>query len=185
MTTNMENKKCPICGTGTLSKVVKDEQFEYKGQSITVPDYIVYACDACEEEIVDKLTLKHSGKILNDFKRRAEGLLTGEEIKQVRIKLGLKQQEMAEILGGGLKAFARYESGTVCQSRAMDNLLRILNEHPETLQVLKKRMGSKSLRITNTKVVSMEDFRSYRGDYVSKAKQKAYSLQGREFEYGT
>ena len=51
-------------------------------------------------------------------------------------KLHLTQEQMATVLGGGLKGFARYENGQIIQSRAMDNLLRILDQFPESLDVL-------------------------------------------------
>ena len=58
------------------------------------------------------------------------------DIKRIRRKLHLTQEQMATLLGGGLKGFARYENGQVVQSRAMDNLLRILDRFPESLGVL-------------------------------------------------
>jgi len=134
----MNGEKCPICGEGTLKKTIGPETFTYKGEALTVPDYVTYACPACDEAIVDNISLKESGKLLKDFQRKVDNLLTGEQIKAIRKKLGLTQEELAEIIGGGKKALARYESGKVCQSRGMDNLLRILDACPYTLRVLKK-----------------------------------------------
>ncbi len=135
----MKTETCPICGTGTLGKQVKNKVFEYKGESITIPGYVTYNCDVCGDAIVDNGTLRESGKILKDFKRRVDGLLTAEGIKSIRKKLNLTQEEMAEILGGGLKSFARYETGQVCQSRGMDNLLRILDAYPSALRIIQKK----------------------------------------------
>ncbi|MEI9476919.1 MAG: type II toxin-antitoxin system MqsA family antitoxin, partial [Deltaproteobacteria bacterium] len=111
----MKDKICPICGKGPLKKGVIEEKFAYKGETITIPDYIVYKCDLCNEAIVDKGTLKTSGKLLKNFKCKVDGLLTGDEIREIRRKLGLTQEQMSEILGGGLKGFARYETGQICQ----------------------------------------------------------------------
>lgn len=72
---------CPICGEGKLTKKIIDETFTYKGQSITIPNYIIYECDSCGEAIVDSRTLKIAGKKLTAFKRKVEGLLTPEEIR--------------------------------------------------------------------------------------------------------
>jgi len=91
------------------------------------------------EAIVDPDTLKKTGKMLKDFQRQVDGLLTGQQIKGIRKKLGLTQEQMAEIVGGGLKSFARYESGKICQSKGMDNLLRILDAYPEMLDVIRKK----------------------------------------------
>ncbi len=135
----MKAQECPVCGAGGLKKTLSTERFEYKGEEIFIPDYVAYECAECGEAIVDPETLKVSGKLLKEFHRQVDGLLTGKQIKQVRKKLGLTQEQMAEIVGGGLKSFARYESGQVCQSKGMDNLLRILDAYPEMLNVIRTK----------------------------------------------
>jgi HTH-type transcriptional regulator/antitoxin MqsA len=138
----MNKEACPVCGNGTLKKEVSSKTFEYKGCSTTIPDYVVYRCSSCGEGIVDNTTLKKSGEALKDFRREVDGLLSGMEIKRIRLKLGLTQAEMSEVLGGGAKAFARYESGAICQSKAMDGLLRILDRYPHVLHVVRGTSGS-------------------------------------------
>lgn len=128
--------KCSICGIGKVSEKTISEKFEYKGKSLVVPDYHVYACDTCEEEIVDPKTLRATEKVLTDFRRRLDGLLASDEIKAIRKKLGKTQAEMAEWLGVGEKNFARYENGQVTQSKTMDLLLRILGKFPNILNNL-------------------------------------------------
>ena len=71
-----------------------------------------------------------------------DGLLTSQEIKKIRKSLGFTQEVLGELLGGGEKSFARYENGHVTQSRAMDNLLRILNDYPFVLKALPYRTSS-------------------------------------------
>jgi HTH-type transcriptional regulator/antitoxin MqsA len=127
---------CPLCGGGLLCEKVIEESFNYKGHSLAVPDYHVLECPACGEAVVDKDSARRAEKMLKDFGRRIDGLLTATDIKRIRRKLHLTQEQMATVLGGGLKGFARYENGQVIQSRAMDNLLRILDQFPESLDVL-------------------------------------------------
>jgi len=134
----MEKQVCPICGKGSLKKEIIQEEFKYKGRSQIIPDYCIYKCNNCNEEIVDKESLKRSGKILKNFKREVDSLLTSEDIKKIRKRFGYTQRQMAEFLGGGEKSFARYESGAICQSRAMDNLLRILDRFPHIVSFLSK-----------------------------------------------
>ena len=126
--------------------------------------------------------MKESGKFLKDFQRTVDGLLTGEDIKNVRKKLNLTQEEMAEILGGGLKSFARYESGKVCQSRGMDNLLRILDSYPFTLNVIQKNEAKKLAQHIQKKVISIEDLKSFKR---YKTKTKEFSIRMEEVAYGT
>lgn len=147
---NMRSHICPICGLGKLEKEIGCESFEYKGEIKTIPNYVTYKCNKCRESIVDKKTMKESGRILKDFQRKTDGLLTAEEIKGIKKKLNLTQEKIAEILGGGGKSFARYETGMVCQSRGMDNLLGILDAYPFTLQVIQKNRTKKKERRSPT-----------------------------------
>ena len=165
----MKGNTCPVCGKGPLKKEVIEEKFAYKGETITIPDYVISKCDLCNETIVDKGTLKSSAKLLKNFKCKVDGLLTGEEIREIRRKLGFTQEQMSEILGGGLKSFARYETGQICQSKAMDNLLRILDRFPQVVHLIQKEIPeqSKGLQGTyvitqNTKVVYLNEYKNYK-----------------------
>ncbi len=131
-----QGDSCPLCGGGNLFEKVVEEHFSYKGHALTVPDYRILECAACGEAVVDKESARRAEKLLRDFGRQVDGLLMAVEIKRIRRKLHLTQEQMATILGGGLKGFARYENGQVVQSRAMDNLLRILDRFPESLGAL-------------------------------------------------
>lgn len=178
----MKAQNCPVCGVGTLKKEVGTETFEYKGMTTTVPNYVTHKCDECGEAIVDKTTLKESGRILKDFKRKVDGLLTEEEIRNIRKKLNLSQEEMADILGGGLKSFARYETGQVCQSRGMDNLLRILDSYPFTLNVIQKNEAKKLSLHMQKKVIRFEELKCFK-KYRTKTKEFSTRMGG--VAYGT
>lgn len=178
----MQAQRCPICDMGTLKKEVVSEPFEYKGQKITIPDYIKYRCNKCGEAVVDNGTLRESGKILKDFKRKVDGLLLAEDIRNIRKRLNLTQEEMAEIVGGGLKGFARYETGQVCQSKGMDNLLRILDVYPFTLNVIQKNQVKKLALHMQKKVITFEDFKAVKR---YKSKTKEYSVKVEGVAYGT
>jgi len=55
-------------------------------------------------------------------------------IAGVRKKLALDQREAAEIFGGGVNAFSRYETGKTRPSVALMKLLKVLEKHPELLE---------------------------------------------------
>ena len=61
--------------------------------------------------------------------------LTPEDIRRIRVKLGLTQEQAGERIGGGRRAFSKYESGAVQPSAAVENLLRIYEEHPEVVNL--------------------------------------------------
>jgi HTH-type transcriptional regulator/antitoxin MqsA len=55
-------------------------------------------------------------------------------ITRVRKKLDLDQREAAEIFGGGVNAFSRYETGRMVPPVALVKLLKVLDRHPELLK---------------------------------------------------
>ena len=127
---------CPICGSAGLIKKNITEVFEYKERSLEIENYVIYECLECGESIVDDASLRNAEKLIKDFQREVDGLLTSKEIIKIRKALGFTQENFGLILGGGRKAFARYESCSVTQSKAMDNLLRIVFEKPEALKII-------------------------------------------------
>ena len=54
-------------------------------------------------------------------------------IAKVRKKLDLDQRQAAEIFGGGINAFSRYENGKTKPSLALVKLLKVLERHPDLL----------------------------------------------------
>ena len=113
----------------------------------------MYGCASCGEEIVDSKCLKESGRKIRDFYRKVDGLLQSDEIKRIRkFKLGLTQDDASKLIGGGPKSFCKYENCDVVQSEAVDNLLRILDAYPHTMEVIKAKHSFKQ---SPTKVISM------------------------------
>ena len=58
-------------------------------------------------------------------------------VQQVRKKLKLTQEEAGALIGGGKRAFQKYERGAMAPSDAMVGLIEILNRHPEELELLR------------------------------------------------
>jgi DNA-binding transcriptional regulator YiaG len=54
-------------------------------------------------------------------------------IASIRKKLNLDQREAAELFGGGVNAFSRYENGRTKPPLALIQLLRLLDRHPDLL----------------------------------------------------
>ena len=135
-----DGDKCPVCGSGTLTKKIIEEVFDYKGETLTIKDYVIYECPVCEESIVDRKTLYDTEGSLIEFRRKVDNLLTPKEIKEIRTSFGYTQEEFGNILGGGKKAFARYENGIITQSRAMDNQLKMLRSNPKILGAIVEKL---------------------------------------------
>lgn len=62
-------------------------------------------------------------------------------IRTIRKKLGLTQAEAGRIIGGGKRAFQKYESGKVPPSDAAIGLIEILARHPDEVETLRAMRG--------------------------------------------
>jgi HTH-type transcriptional regulator/antitoxin MqsA len=57
-------------------------------------------------------------------------------LAHARKRLKLTQKQAAELTGGGYNAFGRYERGEAVPMRAVVNLFKILDNHPELVKEL-------------------------------------------------
>lgn len=58
-------------------------------------------------------------------------------VKAVRKRLGLTQEEAGALIGGGKRAFQKYESGAMPPSEAAVALIEVLARHPEEVETLR------------------------------------------------
>ena len=63
--------------------------------------------------------------------------LSADDIRAIRLGLGLTQVEAGEVIGGGPRAFAKYEAGAVQPSASVRRLLRLLQADPAALGTLR------------------------------------------------
>jgi len=130
----------PICSeTGApMQRGVRPFTLTYKGQSITV-DMRGWYSDGSDEGIFTGDDMKTSDRALNRLRARSESLLEPEEIRRIRKRLGLTQEAAGAIIGGGPRAFQKYEAGDLLPSRAVCNALVLLDHDPAGLSVLSAR----------------------------------------------
>ncbi len=128
-------KKCPFCEEGVLERKIIRESFTYKGRTMDVEQPGEW-CDRCEEGILSNADIKAAEKRLHDFRAKIDGFLASDEIRRIRKNLGLTQKQAADYCGGGPNAFSRYERGEALHMRSTDNLLRLLDNHPELISEL-------------------------------------------------
>ena len=68
------------------------------------------------------------------FSKQVNGTIVDPAfIANVRKKLGLDQREAAELFGGGINAFSRYENGRTKPPLALVKLFKLLDRHPDLL----------------------------------------------------
>ena len=133
----VENPVCPETGA-PMHRDTRPMTLDYKGQSVTFPMPGWY-CDTSDESIHTGDDMKVSDRALNRLKARSEGLLEPEDIRRIRKKLGLNQVEAGELIGGGPRAFQKYEAGDLLPSRAVSSALALLDNDPQSLRVLEAR----------------------------------------------
>lgn len=82
----------------------------------------------------------HTGADLAEANRVFKELRTsyGAHVRNIRKgTLKLTQEEAGRLIGGGRRAFQKYESGATLPSDAAVALIEILNRHPEDLEFLR------------------------------------------------
>jgi HTH-type transcriptional regulator / antitoxin MqsA len=133
----MTDPVCPQTGA-PMHRDVRPMTLTYRNESITF-DMPGWYCDASDESIHTGADMKLSDRMLNRLKARIEGLLEPQEIRRIRKKLGLTQEQAGQLIGGGPRAFQKYETGDVLPSRAISSALVLLDHDPAALAVLKGR----------------------------------------------
>ena len=71
--------------------------------------------------------------------KHTESVIEPDEVRAIREKLGLSQVEAGELLGGGPRAFTKYEAGTIKPRASVVRLLRLLDQNPGALASLTGR----------------------------------------------
>ncbi len=143
-----ENWRCDVCGQKSLRRVRQLYEYEISHDGrppvkIRIPDLEVIACtnpDCRPEHPHDTILLDDaaSWRITIETYRQL-GLLTPDEIRAGRERLGLTQQELQDLLGLGGNSLSRWENGHVYQSRSMNTLLRLVFRFPMAVQFLREQ----------------------------------------------
>ncbi len=109
---------------------------------VTIVDEF-YRCDCGAEDVYLPGMAEESMRRATAKVREEEGLLTPEQVRAIRHRLGLTQAEFERLLGVGTNVTSRWETGTVPQSAAMDSLLRLIEANLENARLLAEWHGVK------------------------------------------
>lgn len=130
--------KCPSCSSGELVPDTRDIPYTYKGEQTTIPAVAGQFCPACGEAVLDADESRRTSAAMLEFNKQVNASIVDPAfIANVRRKLALDQREAAEIFGGGVNAFSRYETGKTRPPLALVKLLKVLDRHPELLDEIK------------------------------------------------
>jgi HTH-type transcriptional regulator/antitoxin MqsA len=144
--------RCHECGSDMV-RDTRPHDVNYKDRSVTV-DQSGWYCTGCSEVVIDGADMAVLEDAFVRLKAEVDDILTPTEVARIRKRLGLSQRRAGAILGGGPRSFQKYESGTDWVTRAMANLLRLLDRDPgrltELVQVNEGRTGTVRTRTTPT-----------------------------------
>ena len=91
-------------------------------------------CPACNESVLDMVASERVMHDMRSFSKQVNAATVDPAfITSVRKKLALGQREAAEIFGGGVNAFSRYETGKTRPPLSLVKLLKVLERHPDLL----------------------------------------------------
>lgn len=126
--------RCPVCGAAELARDTRDLPYTYKGETTAIAAVTGDYCPACGESVLDTAESARVSAAMLTFNRQVNASIVDPGfIADVRKKLALDQREAAEIFGGGINAFSRYENGKTKPPLALVKLLKVLDRHPELL----------------------------------------------------
>lgn len=130
--------KCPECGAAELIRDTRDVVYVYKGEKTVLPHVTGDFCPACKEYVLDADESRRTMDLMLAVNKQVNGsMIDPEFIVSVRKKLNLDQREAAELFGGGVNAFSRYENGKTRPPIALVKLLKLLDRHPHLLAELR------------------------------------------------
>jgi HTH-type transcriptional regulator/antitoxin MqsA len=127
--------KCENCGAAKLIHDVRDIPYTYKGETTILPHVEGDFCPACDEAELGPEESRRTIDLMLAFNKQINSAAVDPQfIVAVRKKLALDQRQAAEIFGGGVNAFSRYETGKTKPPLATVKLLKLLDKYPELLQ---------------------------------------------------
>jgi HTH-type transcriptional regulator / antitoxin MqsA len=130
----LKTQPCPECG-GQMRYEKHADEVSYLGHQRKLRT-LGWWCSKCGEAIFEGAALQAREKAFLELKAEVDGVLGPAEVAKIRTTLGLSQRKASELLGGGPRAFQKYESGTQALSVAMSHLLRLLAKDPARLREL-------------------------------------------------
>lgn len=126
--------KCPHCAAARVVPGIRDMPYTYKGESTTLRAVSGEFCPACGEAVLDARESARVSALMLAFNKQVNASIVDPGfIASVRKKLALDQREAAEIFGGGVNAFSRYENGKTRPPLALVKLLKVLDRHPDLM----------------------------------------------------
>ena len=158
-----------------VKKVEVQEESIFKGVRVKYPAKYEY-CDRTEEYLTYEDSLETNDLAFKDAYRKEVGLLTSQEIIEIRNMYDVSQKDFSKILGWGSSTITRYENHQV-QDGVHDDVLRKVSSDPkwfiELLNRSKRELTDKAYRKYLSK--AKEHYHRNRNKYLIESIEAAYA----------
>jgi HTH-type transcriptional regulator/antitoxin MqsA len=136
-----ETYPCPSCGSPmTFEK--REDVLSYGGKEKRIKVQ-GWWCKTCNEAVFEGIALVARERAYLELKAEVDNVLGPSDVAKVREHLGLSQRRAGELLGGGPRAFQKYESGKQAVSVPMSHLLTLLMRDPKRLKEIESTVVAK------------------------------------------
>ncbi|MBQ9768438.1 MAG: DUF4065 domain-containing protein [Lachnospiraceae bacterium] len=133
--------ECPLCDKmHEVEERMRETTMTVKEEEVSYEERFYFCANVDEDENEFETAAMTNTNLLNarNAYRKKMGLLTSNEIVELRENYGLSQVDLARLLGWGEATIARYESKAI-QDEAYDIMLRLIKDNPlKALEFLKK-----------------------------------------------
>lgn len=184
-TIKKENKLCLSCMEEHGVSIVKvNETNLFKNEKIEY-EATYYYCENSDEYYATEEMISANDIAMKNAYRIKSGLLTTNEIINIREKYGITQSDLAIILGWGKKTITRYEGHQV-QESAYDSILRKINEDPEWFLTLLTKNKEKISENSFKKYLqtAKEYYANAKNEYAKKIIFSQYVKYNNGFDFG-
>jgi HTH-type transcriptional regulator/antitoxin MqsA len=104
--------------------------FDVRGETVRVSGIEHLVCESCGNEAYKANSAFDLQRAAHEAYRQSHGYLSGREIKGIRAKYRVSQEEFEHIIGAGSKTLTRWENELVMQPGVANVLLKVLDRFP-------------------------------------------------------
>ncbi len=168
---------CPLCDkTHEVEERKRSATITIKGDKVSYEERFFYCANGdgeANEFETGSMINENLLKARNAY-RVKHGLLTSDDIVDIRKSYGLSQVELARLLGWGEATISRYESKSI-QDEAYDTMLRLIKDNPfKALDFLKKNADKfPELKLGEVRAKIVEKLDSYGKEYLARQRFEA------------
>ena len=128
-------RECLNCGEKEMVHTIRDVPYTYKGNYTVISKIKGWHCFNCGEVEFEAGEGVRFAEAIKQLAKEVDAK-AAVELARIRKKLKLTQRQAALLTGGGPNAFSRYERGKAKPLPSVTNLFKLLDTHPDLLELI-------------------------------------------------